>query len=450
MRPTTRYAKSGDYNIAYQVVGNGPIDLVFVPGFVSHVEHAWEDPGFARALERLASFTRLIMFDKRGTGLSDRVPQHQLPSLEQRMDDVRAVMDAVGSKSAALLGVSEGGPMSLLFATTYPARVSALILYGTYAMRVHDAEYPWAPTPEEFRTFLDATEHEWGGPAKLDTWAPSVASDERFRRWWAQFLRLGASPGAARAVLEMTVQIDVRDLLSAIRVPTLILHRTDDRRIDVGGSRYMAERIPGAKYVELPGVDHLLWVADTDAIVDEIEEFLTGSRHTPEPSRVLATVLFTDMVESTGRAVQLGDARWRTLMSDHDRLVREELARFRGQEVRTTGDGFLATFDGPARAVRCASAIVQRMHELGVQVRAGLHTGEIEIVEGGIAGIAVHIAARVAGLAGPDQVFVSSTVKDLVAGSGLTFTEHGTFDLKGVPGSWRIFQVVPAATGASR
>ena len=446
MRPTTRYAKSGEYNIAYQVVGDGPVDLVFVPGFVSHIEQAWEDPGFAHLLERLASFSRLILFDKRGTGLSDRVSTHELPTLEQRMDDVRAVMDAVGSKTAALLGVSEGGPMSLLFATTYPERVSALILYATYATRVRDADYPWAPTIDESRAFVDATEREWGGPAKLEAWAPSVASDERFRRWWAQFLRLGASPGAARAVLEMTLQIDVREILPAIRVPTLILHRTGDRRIDVGGSRYLAERIPGAKYVELPGIDHVIWVANTDAIVDEIEEFLTGTHQTLEPTRVLATVLFTDMVESTSRAVELGDTRWRALMSDHDRLIRGELARFRGQEVRTTGDGFLATFDGPARAIRCAGRVAERVHELGVQVRAGLHTGEIEIVEGGIAGIAVHIAARVAGLAGPDEVFVSSTVKDLVAGSGLTFAEHGTFELKGVPGTWRIFRVESPAS----
>ena len=441
MRPTSRYAKSGDYSIAYQVVGNAPLDLVFVPGFISHVEHAWEDPAFARFLERLASFTRLILFDKRGTGLSDRVPPHELPSLEQRMDDVRAVMDAAGSERAALFGVSEGGPMSMLFATTYPQRASALILYGTYAKRVRDAEYPWAPTADDFRAFLDETERQWGGPAQVDVWAPSRADDDGFRRWWAQFLRLGASPAAARAVLEMTREIDVRGVLSAIRIPTLILHRTGDRRIDVGGSRYLAEHIPDAKYVELPGVDHLAWVGDSDAIVDEIEEFLTGARQIPEPTRVLATVLFTDIVESTDRAVQLGDARWRGLMSDHDRLIRAELARFRGHEVRTTGDGILATFDVPARAIRCACAIVERAHELGVQVRAGLHTGEIEILDDGVAGIAVHIGARVASLAGPDEVLVSSTVKDLVAGSGLVFSEHGTHELKRVPGSWQIFRV---------
>jgi class 3 adenylate cyclase len=308
---------------------------------------------------------------------------------------------------------------------------------------VRDADYPWAPTLDEFRNFLDETERQWGGPAGAEVWAPSRADDESFRRWWAQFLRLGASPAAARAVLEMTREIDVRGVLSAIRVPTLILHRAGDRRIHVGGSRYLAEHIPEAKFVELPGTDHLAWVGDADAIVDEIEEFLTGVRQIPEPTRVLATVLFTDIVGSTDRAVQLGDARWRGLMGDHDRLVRGELARFRGHEVRTTGDGMLATFDGPARAIRCARAIVERAHDLGIQVRAGLHTGEIEVLADGVAGIAVHIGARVASLAGPDEILVSSTVKDLVAGSGLVFSEHGTHELKGVPGSWHVFRVEP-------
>ena len=447
--PATRYAKSGDTSIAYQVVGSGPLDLVVVPGFVSHVELAWEDPGLARFLGGLASFARLILFDKRGTGLSDRVPLREMPSLEQRIDDVRAVMDAAGSARAALFGFSEGGPMSMLFATTHPERVSSLVLYGTYAKRVRDADYPWAPTAEEHRLFLDATEREWGGPTQAETWAPSRADDEGFKRWWARFLRLGASPGAARAVLEMTRDIDVRHVLEAIHVPTLVLHRTDDRRIDVGNGRFMAGRIPGAKLVELPGIDHLPWVGDVDAIVAETEEFLTGARQTPEPTRVLATVMFTDMVESTSRAAEMGDARWRSQIGEHDRVTRGELARFRGTEVRTTGDGFLATFDGPARAIRCACAIVERVHELGIKVRAGLHTGEIEIVAGGIAGIAVHIGARVASLAGPDEVFVSSTVKDLVAGSGLDFVEHGQFDLKGVPGRWRILRVEPPRGGAA-
>jgi class 3 adenylate cyclase len=445
VRPTTRYAKSGEYSIAYQVVGDAALDLVVVPGFVSHLEHAWENPAYASFLERLASFSRLILFDKRGTGLSDRVPLKELPDLEERMDDVRAVMEAVGSKRAALMGVSEGGPMSILFATTHPDRVSALILYGTYARRVRDVDYPWAPTLDDHRVFIERTHEEWGGPAGAETWAPSLADDEQFRRWWAQYLRLGASPAAARGVLEMTLPIDVRELLPAIRVPTLVLHRTGDRRIDVGGSRYIAGRIAGAKLVELPGNDHLVWAGESDEIVDEIEEFLTGSRHHPEQTRVLATVLFTDIVDSTRRAVQIGDTRWRALVDHHDRLVRAEIARFRGERVERRGDGFLATFDGPARAIRCATAIVERVHEIGLQVRAGLHTGEIELIGDGVAGIAVHIGARVAALAGADEVLVSSTVKDLVAGSTLSFTERGTHDLKGVPGSWRIYRVEPRA-----
>lgn len=442
-RPTTRYARSGDYSIAYQVVGDGPLDIVFVPGFVSHVEYAWEDPDFAHLYERLASFSRLILFDKRGTGLSDRVPVDKLPTLEDRMDDVRAVMDAAGSERAVLLGISEGGPMSMLFATTYPERVVALVLYGTYAKRVRDTDYPWAPALDWHRNNLEAVQHDWGGPTQVDQWAPSMADDDRFKRWWGQYLRLGASPAAARAVLEMTLQIDVRDILPAIRVPTLVLHRTGDRRIEIGGGRYLAERIPNARFVELPGADHLVWVGDADAVVNEVEEFLTGARHTAEPTRILATVLFTDMVESTSRAVQLGDARWRALISDHDRLVRGELARFRGREIDRRGDGFLAIFDGPARAIRCAFSIVDRVHELGIQVRAGLHTGELDIMEAGIAGIAVHIGARVMSLAGPDEILVSSTVRDLVAGSGLSFSDRGVHELKGVPGTWRILRVEP-------
>ena len=441
--PVTRYAKSGEYSIAYQIVGDAPLDLVYVPGFVSHVEAVWEDPDYARFLDRLASFSRLIIFDKRGTGLSDRVPVKLLPTLEERMDDVRAVMDAAGSERAALFGVSEGGPMSMLFATTYPERVAALALYGTYAKRVRAADYPWAPTLEEHQDRLDVVERDWGGPVDLEAWAPSNVNDERFKRWWAQYLRLGASPAAARAVLEMTLEIDVRDILPAIRVPTLVMHRTGDRRIDVGGSRYLAERIPNAHFVELDGVDHLIWVGDYEAVAEEIGEFLTGTRQAAEPSRVLATVLFTDMVESTSRAVALGDARWRALISDHDRLVRAQLARFRGREIDRRGDGFLAIFDGPARAIRCALSIIERVHELGIQVRAGLHTGELDIIESGVAGIAVHTGARVMSLAGADEVLITSTVRDLVAGSGLSFSDRGIHELKGVPGSWRILRVEP-------
>jgi pimeloyl-ACP methyl ester carboxylesterase len=417
------------------------MDLVLVPGFVSHLEHAWDDLGYERFLKRLASFTRLILFDKRGTGLSDRVPVSELPTLEERMDDVRAVMDAVGSKRAALLGVSEGGPMSILYASTYPDRVAALILYGTYARRLRSADYPWAPTADEHRDFIEAVDRDWGGPAQADTWAPSLAGDERFERWWGQFLRLGASPSAARAVLEMTRDIDVRGILPAIRVPTLVLHRSDDRRIDVGGSRYIAQAIPTAKYVELPGQDHLFWVGDSEAIIDEIEEFLTGARHTVEPTRVLATVMFTDMVESTSRAAELGDARWSALISDHDRLVRAEVARYRGREIDRRGDGFIAIFDGPARTIQCALSIIERAHELGIRIRAGLHTGEIDLIESGIAGIAVHVAARIESLAGPDEVLVSGTVRDLVAGSKLSFSDRGVHELKGVPGAWQVMRV---------
>jgi len=440
-RPTTRYARSGAYSIAYQVVGDGPLDLVVVPGFVSHVEHAWEDPDYERFLTRLTAFSRLILFDKRGTGLSDRVPVNELPTLEERMDDLRAVLDATGSKRTALFGISEGGPMSILFATTYPDRVSALVLYGAYAKRVWAADYPWAPTVEGHHDFINGVERDWGGPVEVETWAPSLANDERFKRWWGQYLRLGASPAAVRAVLEMTLDIDVRGILPAIRVPTLILHRSGDRRIDVGGSRYMAQAVANAKFVELPGDDHLVWVGDSDTIVEEVEHFLTGARHAAEPTRVLATVMFTDMVESTSRAAQLGDARWRALISDHDRLVRAEMARYRGREIDRRGDGFIAIFDGPARAIQCALTIIRRAHELGIQIRAGLHTGEIDLIELGIAGIAVHVAARVESLAGPDEVLVSSTVRDLVAGSGFSFSDRGRHELKGVPGTWQVMRV---------
>jgi len=325
--------------------------------------------------------------------------------------------------------------------------VSALVLYGTYARRLRAPDYPWAPTADEQSDFIEAVERDWGGPAQADSWAPSLARDERFRRWWGKYLRLGASPAAARAVLEMTRDIDVRGVLSAIRVPTLVLHRSGDRRVDVGGSRYMAQAIPNAKYVELPGEYHLFWIGDSDAIVEEIEHFLTGTRHAAEPTRVLATVMFTDMVESTSRAAKLGDARWRALISEHDRLVRAEMARYRGREVDRRGDGFIAIFDGPARAIQCALSIVQRAHELGIQIRAGLHTGEIDLIESGIAGIAVHVAARVESLAGPDEVLVSSTVRDLVVGSGFSFSDRGRHELKGVPGTWQVMRVEMPARG---
>jgi pimeloyl-ACP methyl ester carboxylesterase len=439
MTPETRYARSGDVNIAYQVVGDAPRDLVLVPGWVSNVEVFWEEPACARFLGRLASFTRLILFDKRGTGLSDRVTD--LPNLETRMDDVRAVMDTVGSERAALYGWSEGGPMCALFAATYPARTAALIASGSYARRTWAPDCSWAPTVEQRRQFIEQCRREWGGPVGLDERWPSAARDERVRLWWGRFMRMGASPGANAALLQMNDEMDVRHVLPAIRVPTLILHSVGDRALDVRGSRYMADRIAGARLVELPGSDHVPWGEDADAIVDEIEEFLTGVRHGPEPDRVLATILFTDIVGSTEHAAALGDRRWRDLLEGHRDLVRRELGRFRGREIDTAGDGFLATFDGPARGVRCARAVTDGVRALGLEVRAGLHTGEVEILGARVSGLAVHIGARIAAAAGPGEVLVSSTVKDLVAGSGLHFQDRGVQTLKGVPGEWHIYAV---------
>jgi len=440
MQPETRYAKSGDVHIAYQVIGDGPIDLVWVPGWVSHVEYQWENPATARALSRLASFSRLILFDKRGTGLSDRVPESALPTLEQRIDDVRAVMDAAGCERAALFGTSEGGPMSLLFASTYPARTTALILYGSYPTRRWTPDCPWGVTAEQQASYEELVERDWGKGGDVDIRNPSAS--ERERQSFATFARMAASPGAALALLRMNFQIDVRPILPAIRVPTLILHRVGDQRVNVGGSRYMAQHIPGAKYVELPGTDHSWDTGDQDAILDDIEEFLTGALHPVESERVLATVLFTDIVGSTERLAELGDRRWRELLEDHFRLARRELGRHRGREVKTTGDGLLATFDGPARAIRCANAIRNAVRQLGIEIRAGLHTGEVEILDRDIGGIAVHTGARVVTEAEPGEVLVSSTVKDLVAGSGIEFDDRGAHTLKGVPGEWRLFRVM--------
>jgi pimeloyl-ACP methyl ester carboxylesterase len=441
--PRTQYAKSGDLHIAYQVTGAGPLDLVFVPGFVSHLEYQWEHPWSARFFERLGSFSRLIRFDKRGTGLSDRVGG--IPTLEQRMDDVRAVMDAVGVERAALVGVSEGGPMSLLFAATYPERTSALVLYGSYARRSWAPDNPGGHTEEEWRAIIGAIEKGWGEAADTNLRSPSAAGDKSYVRWISTYQRLAASPGAAIAVMEMNKEIDVRPILSAVRVPTLVLHRAGDRTIRLEQGRYLAEHILGSKLIELPGDDHTPWVGDSDALLDEVEEFLTGSRHEAEIDRVLATVLFTDIVGSTERAAALGDRKWRDLLESYYSLARRELTRFRGREVDTAGDGFFAAFDGPARAIRCAEAISKGVRALGIEIRAGLHTGECEVIGDKVGGIAVHIGARVASLAQAGEVLVSSTVKDLVAGSGLGFEDRGTQSLKGVPGEWRLFAVAPTS-----
>ena len=441
--PETRYARSGKVSIAYKVLGEGPPDLVFVPGLISNIESAWQQPAVAAWLRNLASFSRLIWFDKRGTGVSDRVAD--VPTLETRMDDVRAVMDEVGSQQAVLMGVSEGGPMSILFAATHPERVSALILWGSDVKGVRTDDFPWAPSFEEAIRAVEEAGERWGSLDYCDevlrTAAPSVAGDEDFRRWWASYMRLGASPASAAALRRMNMEIDVSRVLSAIRVPTLILHRTEDRLVDVRNSRYMAERIPSARSVELPGVDHFAWIGDTERVLAEIKTFLAEVGAGVELDRRLATVLFTDIVGATQKAAELGDRGWRELVAAHHARIRSELARFRGQELDTAGDGFFASFDGPARAIRCACAITESVRELGIEVRAGLHTGECELIDGKVGGIAVHIGARVAAEAQPGEVLVSSTVKDLVAGSGIAFRERGVAELKGVPGEWKLFAV---------
>jgi pimeloyl-ACP methyl ester carboxylesterase len=435
--PEVHYAKSGAVNIAYSVFGQRGGDLVLVPGFISHLELDWEEPRHARFLRRLASFSRLIMFDKRGTGLSDR--PGGLPDLETRMDDVRAVMDAAGSERAALFGYSEGGPMACLFAATYPHRTTALVLYGTYARRRDpDADYPWAPSWDERQRYAEEVEREWGRESDLGTMAPGA--DEALTHWWRARARAAASPGAARDLILMNSQIDVRNVLPAIGVPTLVIHRSGDRDSRPEEGRYIAERISGARFVELAGEAHAPFI-DADQILDEVETFLTGREPVPQPDRVLATVLFTDIVGSTAKAVDLGDARWRELLGQHHALIRRQLERFQGHELDTAGDGFFARFDGPARAIRCACSITAAVRDLGLEIRAGLHTGECEVMDGKVGGIAVHIGARVAKEAAPSEVLVSNTVKDLVAGSGIVFRDRGVAELKGVPGELRLFAV---------
>jgi pimeloyl-ACP methyl ester carboxylesterase len=404
---------------------------------VSNLELLWEEPVTARFLRRLCSFARLILLDKRGTGLSDRVTQ--MPSLEVRMDDVRAVMDAVGSQRAALLGISEGGAMCMLFASTYPERTQAVVIVGGFARRVWAPDHPWGPTHDAVMLWVEQIEREWGGPVGLDERAPSAAHDPHVRDWWARFLRLSSSPKAGADLIRVNADIDVRHVLNAIRVPTLVVHNRSDKAVDVGCGRYIASQVPGARFVELNGIDHLPYFGNSDEVLAAVEEFLTGVAPPPDPDRVLATVMFTDIVDSTTRAATLGDRRWHELLESHHALVRHELARHRGREVDTAGDGFLAAFDGPARAVRCALAIVEGVRAMGLQLRASVHTGEYERMGEKLTGLSVHIGARVAALAGAGEVLTSSTVKDLVAGSGLRFAERGSHALKGVPGHWQIF-----------
>jgi class 3 adenylate cyclase len=440
--PATRYARSGALHIAYSVTGEGPVDLVFVPGWVSHVEHAWEEPEVAAFLRRLASFARLILLDRRGTGLSDRV--ERLPTLEERMDDVRAVMDAAGSARAALVGISEGGPMCTLFAASHPERTAALVLCNTFARLVNAPDYAAGHDRAALEGFIDAIAEHWGQGVTARLFAPSCADDPSFRERWARYERLSVSPGGIRTLLRIVLETDVRDVLPSVRVPSLVIHRVDDAAIPVAAGRYLAAHLPGARYVELAGADHFAWVGETEPILAAVQELVTGEAPAaPEAAgeRVLATVLFLDIADSTALVERIGDQRWGELLASFQRLVREALDRFGGREIDTAGDGFLATFDGPARAIRCACAVRDGARRLGLALRAGLHTGECQIAAGGVTGLAVHIGARVAGAAAPGEVWVSRTVRDLVAGSGLRFAERGEHRLKGLPDPWLLLAV---------
>ena len=439
--PETRYTQDGDASIAYQVIGDGPTDLVYVAGWVSNVELMWDDPTLARFLRRLTSFARLITFDKRGTGLSDRVSIDELPGLEARMDDLRRVMDSAGSERATIFGHSEGGAMSVLFAATHPSRVHKLILTGSYATRTPSDDYPWAPDPEDRQAEIAATKETWGTTAGLEEMAPSRVHDPVFQEWWSRYQRQSASPNAAAALIAMNSKVDVRGGLHAVTAPTLLLYRRDDKDVSTEEGRYLADNIENSRFVELDGGDHLFWAGDSEPLLAEIEEFVTGTRGSSDPDRRLLTVLFTDIVDSTRMAAEMGDEEWRVTLARHNELVRRELARWGGVEIGTTGDGFLATFDGPVRAIKAADAIAQTIGSVGVSVRCGIHAGLVEVVDGDVQGLAVHIGARVGSLGGAGEVLVSSTVKDLVAGSGLEFEDRGLHTLKGVPDEWRIFAV---------
>jgi class 3 adenylate cyclase len=437
--PDIRYTRSGEHSIAYQVLGDGPFDLLVAPGFVSHCEALWESPVVARGFERLASFSRLILFDKREQGLSDRTGRP--PTLEEMVDDIRAVLDAAGSERAAVLGLSEGGAMAIMFAATDPQRCTHLVLWGSYARVTKAPDYPQGLEPESLDRWSERLQRDWGGPVALDVFAPSQIGDPEGERWWAHLLRTGTSPRGAATLMAQYKELDARHVLSAVNVPTLVLHRADDRAVPIGMGRYLAEHIPGARFVEFPGADHLLYTQGSGAILDEIEEFLTGTRHAHAPDRALMTVLFTDIVDSTAQASRLGDTQWRELLDRHDASIRRRVSEHRGRVVKTTGDGCLATFDGPGRAIHAAVDVVNSMRGLGIEVRAGLHCGECELRNGDVGGVAVHIGARVAGRAGAGEVLATGTVRDLVVGSGIDFEDRGIAELKGVPDKWRIYAV---------
>ena len=440
MQPETRFARSGDDHIAYQIVGDGPRDIVFMSAWFSHVDGRWEEPRFASMLRRLASIGRLILFDKRGSGASDPLPVAE-PTWEDWADDVRTVMEAAGSRRATIIGVGDSGPVALLFAATNPQLVASLVLVNTGARLVQAEGYPWGLRPDEVEGFLEQTRTTWGTGGIAHVFAPSAAGDERYRQWWAKYQRMGASPGRSTAMARLIFDIDVRNVLSTIHVPTLVMHRRDFRFFPIELGRYLAEHVAGAKFVELPGADGFIYLGETDALIGVIEEFITGTKRPPDVDRVLATVLLTDMVGSTDKAAELGDHRWRAFLDAHDEAVKSQLEQYRGRLHRTTGDGMLATFDGPARGIRCAFGLRDRLRATGIDVRAGLHTGEIGLRGSEIGGIAVHIAARISSAAGPGEVLCSSTVKDLVTGSDISFEDRGSHALKGVPGEWRLYAV---------
>lgn len=440
--PETHYVQNGDVNIAYQVLGDGLIDIVFVMGWISHLEYFWKHHLFAAFLERLASFSRLILFDKRGTGLSDRVPDDKLPTLEQRMEDVHAVMDAVGSKRAVLVGVSEGGPMCSLFAATYPERTSALCMIGTYAKRIKDDDYPWAPSAEQREAFFELMKRDWGKPVGIEERAPSMANDAEFREWWATYLRMGASPGAAVALTKMNAEIDVRSVLPSIRVPTLVIHRKGDKCLKVEEGRYVASKIPGSRYVEFDGDDHLPFVGDQGEILDEIERFVTGSETIHDHDRVLATVMNIRIANWKAESAKRSEVEWSELLSQARVIAAQKLELFRGREVSYDKHGILATFDGPARAIRCAKTIVEAARDFDLVVKTGLHTGECDVIGNKYSGVAVELARMITTESSGGNILVSRTVKDLVAGSGLEFTEFGNRTFDGIEGQWRLFTVI--------
>ncbi len=441
MLPETRYARLGELHLAYQVVGEGPPDILLLDQWFGNLDSQWDVPPLAALREGLATFGRLIMFDTRGTGLSDPIPTSSLPTLEEFMADIPAVLDTVGSERAAMIANIGGGILAMPFAATHPDRVSSLILVDCFARFLEAPDYPIGAPMSELAPALELAEGDTGRGVMIDLFAPSVADDERIRRAWARYERSAATPGSTKAIVRLIYESDVRDVLPAIRVPTLVIHRSDATGFRVEHGRYLAEHIPAARYVELSGADNLIWAGDQDAMLAEIQDFVTGVRPVLDPRRVLATVLFTDIVGSTQLAAERGDSRWQMLLADHNRIVRRQLDRFGGTEVRVVGDGFLATFDGPARAVRCAVAIRDDVKDLGLEIRAGLHIGEVEVLPDDIAGIAVHIGARVAAMATPSEILVSSTIKDLVVGSDLVFDDRGDHELKGVPETWHLFAV---------